>query len=119
MLSRARHGMYILGHPATLLAKSRSNDMWPQVKVQASRKALNMIAMLVHVCCRKIYQALRYNPCSERSIEEFLNWTLFKDFLLLSFGIEWHDACSVSLIRCDPDNESKIICSYHTDFVKQ
>ena len=32
MLSRARHGMYILGHPATLLAKARSTDMWPQVR---------------------------------------------------------------------------------------
>lgn len=31
MLSRARHGMYILGHPGTLLAKTRSTDMWPQV----------------------------------------------------------------------------------------
>ena len=31
MLSRARDGMFILGHPDTLLARSKATDIWPQV----------------------------------------------------------------------------------------
>lgn len=31
LLSRARHGMYLIGHPDSLLAASRMGDMWPQV----------------------------------------------------------------------------------------
>jgi hypothetical protein len=33
LLSRARHGMYLLGNPDSLLAASKhQNDIWPQVQ---------------------------------------------------------------------------------------